>query len=334
MRPDKTKSHARASANLGLLLALVLVAIPLAAATARIYVTNRGGTTISVIDPTTNTVVQTIRGLESPEVVRFSPDGNRLYIGLRSEDNLYVMDRKSGKTIKKIPTSGWVNDALVTSDGKLVLLAIRNTGVEAEDAGALDVIDAKSLTKIKSIPTQARTARPGADRRQQVRGRWVAGGTVHYSVRPAEHGHRLEVNYDQGVLPVVIETNPDGSGHRIFAQLTQTNGFSVVDFATHKEVARIVNPGRAQRVPSGMRRHQPRHRHRAGWKDAVVEQPACQCRVRLLAARPEIAGACFLAGNAGARESAPRRRAGVGNVHSGQQDRLRFHVRDQVDHRD
>jgi YVTN family beta-propeller protein len=251
MRSDNPNSHARASANLGLLLALVLVAIPLGAATARIYVTNRGGTTISVIDPTTNTVVQTIRGLESPEVVRFSPDGNRLYIGLRSEDNFYVMDRKSGKTIKKIPTSGWVNDALVTSDGKLVLLAIRNTGVEAEDAGALDVIDAKSLTKIKSIPTK----RGLHDLALTGDNKFVAAGSPGGQLITVFDLQNMDiawtVNYDQGVLPVVIESNPDGSGHRIFAQLTQTNGFSVVDFATHKEVTRIVNPDEPKGFPPG-----------------------------------------------------------------------------------
>ena len=142
------------------------------------------------------------------------------------------------------------------------------------------------------------------------------------------------VNYDQGVLPVVIESNPDGSGHRIFAQLTQTNGFSVVDFATHKEVARIVNPDEPKGFPPGCEGISHGIGIAPDGKDAVVEQPACECRVRLLAARPEIAGTRFLAGNAGARESAPRRRAGVGNVHSGQQDRLRFHVRDEVNHRD
>src|SRR5579884_2567694 len=109
MKSANIVGTSRVRGKAGLLAGLLLAAIPLGAATARIYVTNRGGTTISVVDPTTNTVVQTIRGLESPEVVRFSPDGNRLYIGVRSEDNFYVMDRKSGKTIKKIPTSGWVN---------------------------------------------------------------------------------------------------------------------------------------------------------------------------------------------------------------------------------
>ena len=38
----------------------ILLAMPLAAETARIYVTNRGGTTIDVIDPKTNKVVHVL----------------------------------------------------------------------------------------------------------------------------------------------------------------------------------------------------------------------------------------------------------------------------------
>jgi YVTN family beta-propeller protein len=228
--------------NVWLLLGILLAAMPLAAATARIYVTNRGGTTISVIDPTTNTVVQTIRGLESPEVVRFSPDGSRLYIGLRSEDNLYVMDRKSGKYIKKVPLSGWANDALVTSDGKLILVCIRNTGTEAEDVGALDIIDAKSLEKVKSIPTK----RGLHDLALTGDNKFAAAGSPGGKVITVFDLQRMEIAwqlpYDQGILPLIIESNPDGTGHRIFAQLNQTNGFSVVDFATHKEIQRIKNP--------------------------------------------------------------------------------------------
>src|SRR6202790_5637910 len=137
-----------------LLLGMLVAALPIAAATARIYVANRGGTTISVIDPATNKVVGVIKGIESPEVVRFSPDGSRIYIASRSEDVLDVTDRKSGKQIKKVPLSGWANDAAVTNDGKLILVCIRNTGTEAVDVGALDIIDAKSLAKVKSIPVK------------------------------------------------------------------------------------------------------------------------------------------------------------------------------------
>jgi DNA-binding beta-propeller fold protein YncE len=39
-----------------------------------------------------------------------------------------------------------------------------------------------------------------------------------------------------------MENNPDGSGRRIFINLGSENAFSVVDFATHKEVTRIKAP--------------------------------------------------------------------------------------------
>ena len=230
-----------------LLLVMLFVAMPLAAVTARIYVTNRGGTTISVIDPATNKVVEVIKGIESPEVVRFSPDGSRIYIANRSVDVLYVMDRKSGKYIKKVPLSGWANDAAVTSDGKLILVCIRNSGTEAVDVGALDIIDAKSLEKVKSIPVK----RGLHDLALTGDGKYAAagspGGKSITVFDLQKMGIAWEIQFDQGVLPLTIESGPDGSGRRIFAQLAETNGFSVVDFATHKEVARIKFPDQ----PSG-----------------------------------------------------------------------------------
>jgi len=230
MNSNTMKIDVRGRRGVWLLLGILLAAaLPLAAATSRIYVTNRGGTTIDVIDPATNKVVETIRGIESPEVVRFSPDGKLLYIANRSVDQLYVMDRKSGKYLKKVPLTGWANDAMVTSDGKLILVCIRNTGTEAVDAGALDIIDSKSLEKIKSIPVK----RGLHDISVTGDGKFAAAGSpggnffVVFDLQKMEIA--WEYDYDQGVLPIIIESNPDGSGHRIFAQLNRTNGFSVVD---------------------------------------------------------------------------------------------------------
>jgi YVTN family beta-propeller protein len=229
----------------------ILLAMPLVAGTALIYVTNRGGTTIDVIDAATNKVVQTIGNIESPEVVRFSPDGSRLYIPYRGENDLIVMDRRSEKIIKKVPLSGWPNEAQTTRDGKLILVCIRNTGTTAEDAGALDIIDAKSLEKVKSIPTK----RGLHDIAVTADGKYAAAG--------APGGHFLivfdlqskeiawQVQYDYPVNPIVIENNPDGSGRRIFVQLGPTNGFSVVDFAQRKEVAMIKVPDEPKRFGNG-----------------------------------------------------------------------------------
>src|ERR1700730_10104891 len=251
MNSTTMEGHLPRRRDVWLLLVTIFLAMPLAASTARIYVTNRGGTTISVIDPATNKVVEVIKGIESPEGVRFSPDGSRLYIASRSVDVLYVMDRKSGKYIKKVPLSGWANDAAVTSDGKLILVCIRNTGTQAVDAGALDIIDSKSLEKIKSIPTR----RGLHDVSLTGDGKFAAAGSppgqfiTVFDLQKMEIA--WEVPYDQGVLPLIIESNPDGSGHRIFAQLNRTNGFSVVDFATHKEVDRIKNPDEPKGFPPG-----------------------------------------------------------------------------------
>ena len=242
MNPITRKRYFRGRWPAWRLFGILFAAMPLAAATVRIYVTNRGGSTIDVIDPSTNTVVDKIKGIESPEVVRFSPDGSRLYIATRAQDVLDVMDRKSGKMIKQVPLSGWANDAMVTSDGKLILVCIRNTGTDALDVGALDVIDSKSLEKIKSIPVK----RGLHDISITGDNKFAAAGSPGGHFFTVFDLQKMEIAwdfpYDQGVLPLIIESNPDGSGHRIFAQLTQTNGFSVVDFATHKEVARIKNP--------------------------------------------------------------------------------------------
>jgi hypothetical protein len=57
------------------------------------------------------------------------------------------MDRQSGKIVKKVPLSGWANEAQTTNDGKLILVCIRNTGTKAEDTGALEIIDTTTLEK-------------------------------------------------------------------------------------------------------------------------------------------------------------------------------------------
>ena len=217
----------------------ILLAMPLAAGTARIYVSNTAGTTIDVIDAATNKVVEVIKDIESPEAARFSPDGSRVYITSSGENVLDVMDRISGKHIKKVPLSGYSNDLAVTNDGRLVLVNIREA---SQNTGALDIIDASSLEKVKTIPLKAGLHDIVATQDSK----YAAAGSV--------EGHTLtvfdlqsmkiawEVHYDEGVLPLAIDSNPDGSGRRIFLQLNHTHGFTVVNFATHAEVARIKLP--------------------------------------------------------------------------------------------
>jgi DNA-binding beta-propeller fold protein YncE len=215
---------------------------------ALIYVANRAGTTFDVIDTKTNKVVEVIRNIESPETARFSPDGSRVYLDSGSEDVLDVMDRKSGKVIKKVPLSGWPNDEAVTIDGKQVLICIRNT---AQNTGALDIVDTTSLEKVKTIPMK----RGLHDIALTPDGKYAAAGSPEGGfltvVDLKSYQVAWEIQYDQGVQPLTIESNPDGSGRRIFIQLNKTHGFAVVDFAKHAEVARIKLPDE----PGGFRKN-------------------------------------------------------------------------------
>ena len=223
----------------------VLLAMPLAAATSGIYINNNAGTTISVIDPATNKVVQTIKGIEVPEAVHASPDGSRLYITTGSEDVLDVLDRKTGSIIKKIPISGHANDLAVTKDGKLALVCI------AETPGALDIIDTASLTKIKSIPTKSRLhdIEVTADSKYAVAGSPEGKFAAFFNLQTQQLESTMD--FDQGVMPLAIQSGPNGAGQRLFLNLNKTNGFVVVDFAKRQVVATIKNPDEPGGFPAG-----------------------------------------------------------------------------------
>ena len=212
----------------------ILLAMPLAASTSLIYVTNSAGTTVQVIDPVTNKVVQVIENIERAEAVQFSPDGSRVYIGNRSE-NLFVVDRKTGKLIKKVPLSGFANDLAVTKDGKRVLVCINE-----QTPGALDIIDTTSLEKVKSIPTKSglHDIVVTADGKYAISG---GGGKTLIVFDLQSEQVAWDLPLGGNIAPMAIENGPAGSARRLFVQVGE-EGFVVVDFAKRQEVARIHFP--------------------------------------------------------------------------------------------
>ena len=99
-----------------------------------------------------------------------------------------------------------------------------------------------------------------------------------------------ELKLSGGVRPMAIETNPDGSTKRIFAQLSDLNGFAVVDFADRKEAARVELPKTTRQFETDSGREfraVARHRRHPGQQDPVGDQHPEQRGVRLFARRPE-----------------------------------------------
>jgi YVTN family beta-propeller protein len=211
------------------------LASPAAAGSARIYVTNSAGDSIHVIDPATNAVVQEIKGIEAAHGIAPAPDGSRVYVSNEADSTLDVFDRESGALVKKVPLSNHPNNITVANDGRVFV------GI-AREPGALDVIDPATLTLTKSIPMRGRLHNIYMTPDQK----YVICGSVQkkfVSVVDAKTETIVwDYQFDLGVRPMTIETNPDGSTKRIFVQLAAFDGFAALDFAKREETARIKLP--------------------------------------------------------------------------------------------
>ena len=120
-----------------------------ASAQVRIVQTNSGNTNnVHLIDPATHRIVGEITNVPINHGAAASPDGKWLYFSSEAEQTLHVVDAKTLQTTKKIPLSGRPNNISIGRDGRRVYVGIVSA------PGAVDVIDAASLEKVKSIPTK------------------------------------------------------------------------------------------------------------------------------------------------------------------------------------
>jgi YVTN family beta-propeller protein len=219
----------------------------------RILQTNSAGDNVHIIDPSTNTVVGQIPGIEVGHGAAAAPDGSRIYISNEADSTLDVVDGRTLRVTNKIPLSGHPNNIAAGRDGKRVYVAIR------QEPGAVDVIDTIALQRVKSIPVK------GAVHNTFVTpdGRYVVAGSIEGKnatvIDTQTEQPAWVMDFDLGVRPMAFEPNADGSTRRMFVQLTEFNGFAVVDFASHKELTRIelpkLGPGKTPVLEGGNASH-------------------------------------------------------------------------------
>ena len=222
--------------HLWLVLALAPLSLPASAASSLILVTNSAGDSVHLVDPATNKVVKEFPVGEAAHGIAPAPDGSRVYVSNESETTLDVFDRATGALIKKVALSNRPNNIAVTKNGDRILVGI------ARGHGAVDVIDAKTLERTKSILVNGRLHNIYVT----PDGKHLITGSIPSKLLTVIDLERempvWELSFDLGVRPMTIEAGPDGATKRIFVQLSDTNGFAVVDFAARKEVARIKLP--------------------------------------------------------------------------------------------
>jgi YVTN family beta-propeller protein len=214
---------------------LALAAQSASATTVRVYVTNSGGDNIHVVDPTNNKVVSTIEGIEGAHGVAFSPDGTRVYASNEADHTLDVFDQLTGKLTKKVKLSGRPNNIAVAKDGRIVVAI-------AQDPGALDIIDPVKLERKVSVLTKGRLHNTYVTPDSKFAIMGSTRTSMFTVIDLAKEEVAWELNLGKGVRPMTIEANPDGSTKRIFAQLSELNGFAIIDFASRKVVDRIELP--------------------------------------------------------------------------------------------
>jgi YVTN family beta-propeller protein len=234
-------------------LAVALVPWPASAEMVRIYITNSAGDSIHVIDPATNTVVQEIKNYVGAHGIDFSPDGSKVYVTNEETETLDVLDRETGKLIKKVQLSGHPNIVAVNKAGDKIVVAI------ARGKGGLDIVDGNTLTLKKTLPGgRLHDVYITPDQKFVVGGSIPAKTFYTYDLDKEELAWQFEM--DRGVRCMAIETNPDGSTKRVFTQLSNLNGFSVVDFAERKEVTKVPLPEPPiQYDHGGYRANEPSH---------------------------------------------------------------------------
>jgi YVTN family beta-propeller protein len=228
--------------------AFIICSSPSFADDTSIFVTNSADDRIHVIDAATNKVVRVIEGIEGAHGICFSPDGSRIYVSNEDESALDVVDGPGGKVIKRILLSNRPNNVAATRDGRKVVVGIRR------GEGALDIIDTASLTVAKTIPVSGgvHNVYVTPDDKFAVAGSITSA--ILTVVDLATGQIAWEYKFDKGIRPMAIEPATDRSAKRIFVQLSELNGFAVVDFTTHQEVARVILP----KEPSGYGRQETR----------------------------------------------------------------------------
>jgi YVTN family beta-propeller protein len=202
----------------------------------RIIQTNSAGDNVHVIDPATNRVVGVIEGIEVNHGVAVAPDGERIYVSDEAEATLDVVNSKTLKVTKRIPLSGHPNNIAVAPDGKRVYVGI------IQSPGGVDVIDTVSLKNVKTLPTKGTIHNPYVT----PDGKYVVAGSIQAKtinvIDTATDETAWTLTLDRGIRPMAFAKNPDGSTKWIFVQLSDFNGFAVVDFQAQKEIRRLPNP--------------------------------------------------------------------------------------------
>ncbi|MEA2843900.1 MAG: hypothetical protein QOJ69_1571 [Actinomycetota bacterium] len=191
----------------------------------RVYVPNSGARTVSIIDPATLEVVDTLPVGKVPHHITPSWDLSKLYVNNTEGDSLSVIDPRTGKVSDTIPVVDPYN-LYFTPDGKKAI-------VVAERFQRLDFYDIGSWQLVKSLSVPwagVDHADFTLDGRYFLASTEFSGQVVKVDTETMEIVGRATV----GSLPIDVKSSPDGSVFYVSNQ--GRHGVSIVDPTSMEEI--------------------------------------------------------------------------------------------------
>lgn len=197
--------------------------------TNRVYVSNNGSNTVSVIDGTNNTSIATTPVGSKPMGVAVNPTTNRIYVANQGSNNLSVIDGTNNAVIATIPVgTGPIEVAVNPATNRVY---VTNSG-----SNSVSVIDGASNTVLTSIS--------------------FASSPLGIAANPATNRIYVVTVGAAGVLSVVdgtsntvIATLPSGSNsaevavnpttNRVYVTNTMNGTVAVIDGATNAVITNI-----------------------------------------------------------------------------------------------
>lgn len=207
----------------------------------RIIQTNSAGTNAHLIHPETHEVLAVIENVPHAHGVAEHPDGLYYYFSNERHSTVDVVDTRTLEVVDHIPLSGRPNNVSMSGELRKLYVGIRS-------APYTDVIDIDTQEVIATV-----------DMHRGVHNiyvtddsRWAVASLAPGPQRPEDPSIEvIDTSTDEiawgipvrGVRtrPLAIESNPDGSPKRIFAQASGHHGFFVIDWDT-REVVDFISP--------------------------------------------------------------------------------------------
>jgi YVTN family beta-propeller protein len=183
--------------------------------------------TVSVVDPSSNTVLKTILvGGGHPTRLASSPDGTRVYVNNREGDFVSVIDTESNTVLASVPVGKEPEFSTITPDGSELY-------VSNNDENTVSVIETAGNTILATIPVSDNPRFINAT----LDGKYVyVGGRDSNKVDVIEvASHSVIKSIQVGSYPTGMVLSPDGS--RIYICVWGDDALATIDLATQSLIA-------------------------------------------------------------------------------------------------